>query len=74
MQKIDLKKDYKQKTPLHFACKHGYIHIVQFLIEKGADIEAKDKNQNTPLYFASSKGHDPVVQYLIDHGAKIDAN
>ena len=51
----------------------GNIAIVQCLIEKGANIEAKNEIQRTPLHFACSKGHLPIVQYLIEKGANIEA-
>ena len=35
---------YKGVTALHIACLNGHLPIVEYLIEKGANIEAKDKN------------------------------
>lgn len=29
-------------TPLHWAVKEGYLNVVHYLIELGADIEARD--------------------------------
>ena len=40
---IDEKDEY-QLTTLHYACGSGNLPIVQFLIEKGANIEAKQKD------------------------------
>ena len=37
-------KDEYQRTTLHYACGSGNLPIVQFLIEKGANIEAKQKD------------------------------
>ena len=45
-------KDTDEQTPLHIACEKGHLPIVEYLLEKGADIEAKDKWQNTPLHFS----------------------
>ena len=59
--------------PLHSACSDGDLSIVQYLIEKGANIEAEDDNRKTPLHFACWKGHLPIVQYLIEKGANIEA-
>ena len=41
---------YKGDTALHVACEKGHLPVVQYLIEKGANIEAKDKDQRTTLY------------------------
>ena len=47
--------------------------LVQYLVEKGANIEAPDFSQRTPLHFACQYGHLPVVQYLIEKRANIKA-
>ena len=65
-------KDNNGRTPLHYECENGYIEIVQYLIEKGADIEAKDIDQKTPLFIAYEKGHLSIVKCLISKGARYD--
>ena len=57
--------NYGERTPLHIACGKGHLLIVQYLIEKGANIEAKNIGQWTPLLVSCEKGHLPIVQYLI---------
>ena len=42
-------------TPLWEAASNGHIRIVQFLVEKGADVNAFDAQGNTPLYIALSR-------------------
>ena len=42
-------------TPLWEAASNGHIRIVQFLVEKGADVNAFDARGNTPLYIALSR-------------------
>ena len=59
---IDLKSQW---TPLHIASRKGHLPIVQYLIENGANIEAKGFQKQTPLHIACAKGHLPIVQYLI---------
>ena len=54
-------------------CWISQIPIVQYLIEKGANIEAKGYQQKAPLHVACEKGHLPIVQYLIEKGANIEA-
>lgn len=39
-------------TPLHAACLLGAPDIVDFLIEKGADVRAKDAEGHTPMDYA----------------------
>ena len=51
----------------------GHLPIVKYLIEKGANIEAKDEYQKTPLHMASNYGKTDVVKYLVSKGANKNA-
>ena len=59
------------KTPLHYACLYPNKEIAEYLISKGANIEAKDDDGNQIIHSASIGGLLPIVQYLIET-AKID--
>ena len=61
------------QTPLHQACINGHIQIVQYLVEKGSNIEAKDQYQQTSLHIASYWGRTDVVKYLVSKGANKNA-
>lgn len=50
--------------PLHYACREGYLTIVEYLVEKGARIDVVDDENYTPLHHACAKGHFDVIQYL----------
>jgi ankyrin repeat protein len=41
---------FYSKTPLHFACEKGFLPIVQFLIDKGIDINSKDISFDYSIY------------------------
>ena len=45
---------------------------VKYLIEKGADVNAKDNEGNTALIKSSRKGYLEVVKCLIEKGADIN--
>ena len=49
------------------------LEIVQYLLDKGADIESADHAFFTPLIATAEKGSIQVVQYLLDHGANVQA-
>ncbi|WP_341816937.1 ankyrin repeat domain-containing protein [Wolbachia endosymbiont (group A) of Agelastica alni] len=40
------------KTPLHLAALNNHSEIVEFFLEKGADINARDEDKRTPLIIA----------------------
>ncbi|KAM6166974.1 LOW QUALITY PROTEIN: serine/threonine-protein kinase TNNI3K-like [Erethizon dorsatum] len=58
---------------LHSACYHGHIHLVQFLLNNGADMNlvtsdpsrsSGEKDEQTCLMWAYEKGHDAIVTLL----------
>ncbi|MCJ1384321.1 hypothetical protein MMC17_007437 [Xylographa soralifera] len=58
---------------LHWAAEKGHGDVVTFLLDMGADIEAKDdENNDTPLMRASRFGHVNVAEILLKRGASID--
>ena len=47
--------------------------LVEYLIEKGLDIEARSDSQWTPLHSQAYGGHKDGVELLLEHGADIEA-
>ena len=70
---LDETEEYDGYTCLHSASEIGSLSIVQYLIEKGANIEATDGVKQTPLYVASLRGKTDIVKYLISKGANKNA-
>lgn len=58
-------------TPMHVAAKWGKMKMVNLLMSKGANIEAKTRDGLTPLHCAARSGHHEVVDILIEKGAPI---
>lgn len=61
-----------QFTALHFAAQANQIEIVKYLIERGANLNAKSSFNRTPLHLCSLKGHLDVVQILVDNEADVN--
>ena len=56
-------------TTLHLAVKKNALEVVELLIERGADLNAKDSDGATPLMHAG-RGK-LLAQLLIENGAEI---
>ena len=54
------------------ACKHGNKKIVELLMKKKADINAKTRVKQTPLMMAAQRGFIDIVQLLLDYKAKLE--
>ena len=59
-------------TPLQTAAVHGYLAVVQFLIQQGADKDKTNHDGMSSLYMAASSGHLALVQYLVQQGADMN--
>ncbi|KAI4838317.1 acyl-CoA-binding protein [Plasmodium brasilianum] len=66
------KKNTSGLTALHYACDRGYLDIVKFLVDQGADIHAEDSFGDTALHIAAYSEKREIIEYLISAGA--DAN
>ena len=60
-------------TALHIAAEKDLLEAAKWLINEGADLEAKDVNGLTPLHRAAWKDSVDVAHLLIDRGAKVNA-
>ena len=59
-------------TALHFAALQGQLPIIEILLDRGAELEARDDEFNaTPIGWANEKGHMAVVRFLSERGALV---
>lgn len=56
-----------------YACKHNAVEAINFLLEKGANINAKDKIGFTPLMCAVRSGRYKLCQMLLHKGADVNS-
>lgn len=57
-------------TPLHYACSGPDNGVAAFLIEQGAELNARSENGTTPLMMAARYGNSDLVPLLIKAGAE----
>lgn len=68
-------KDHGGRTALINACSSygNNLDQVKYLVEKGADMNAKNIDGQTSLMKASRFGHLNIVKYLVEKGADVNA-
>ena len=55
--------------PLTYAAFNGHREIVEYLLKRGAEINAKTENGSTALFFAARNGHTAIVRLLLENDA-----
>lgn len=66
-------KDYTSgETALHVVTARRDLTWMQFLVGKGANVNARDAKGVTPLVVAANLGFVEGVEFLIERGAKVD--
>jgi ankyrin repeat protein len=59
-----------ESTPLHLAALNEHFEIVKYLVEKGANIQAKTVFCETPLKLADIRSKAEIITFLKDEEAK----
>lgn len=60
-------------TPLSWATLFNQVEVGEFLIQKGADVNARNRDGGTPLHGAAFLGHADIAALLIQKGADVNA-
>lgn len=71
--KFDLETmDHHGYTLLNLASEYGQKEIVEFLIEKGSNVNTKNRAQKTPLHIACGGQYVDIVRLLIKNKANVN--
>ncbi len=65
--------EWENATLLHDAVGQNCNELSAYLVEAGADVNARRSDGVTPLHIAAQRGNIPIAELLIRHGAKINA-
>ena len=67
-----LLSDAGGNTPLLLSVINGSTQIVEYILSKGVDINAKDNRGFTPLHYSCQYNYENIAKLLIDKGAGIN--
>ncbi|MFO8057895.1 MAG: sodium-dependent transporter [bacterium] len=56
-------------TALHFSSRYGHDEVAEYLIEKGAPVDARSAEGATPLLLAAKGAHAKIIEVLLEAGA-----
>ena len=62
---MDVNVDIDGRSPLHLAADFGQTEVVEYLVSKGANANAKDKHGISVILSAIYEGHTDCVKFLI---------
>ena len=62
---VDAQAEEDGCTALHIAARRKHVAILEFLIDRGADVDLEDDKYNTALVSAAKCGQDRIVEHLI---------
>ncbi|XP_013774070.1 myotrophin-like [Limulus polyphemus] len=68
-KKVDINQAIDGRPPIHYASDYGQTEVVNYLLEKGADVNAKDKHGISALLAAIWEGHTSCVKLMLEKGA-----
>jgi ankyrin repeat protein len=60
----------RRETALHDAASSARLDVIHYLVEKGADVEARDQYRNSPLRMA--RDSEAAMRALLDAGARAE--
>ena len=70
---INVKDDRDGYSLLHFAAFYDDTEALKFLIDAGANVNAKENEGRTPLHLAAERGNIESVELLLKAGSDINA-
>ncbi|KAF8380005.1 hypothetical protein HHK36_027474 [Tetracentron sinense] len=61
--------DSEGQTPLHWAVDRGHLNVIELLVSRDADVNAKDNEGQTPLHYAVVCDREDIAKFLVKQNA-----
>lgn len=55
-------------TPMHAAASYGQLHVLEYLVSRGGNVDVTDEDGDTPLYTIENLD---TARWLVAHGANV---
>ena len=62
---VNFQQPATQVTILHMACRDGHLNIVNYLVDRGADVNITDREKYTALHYAVGGNYASIVSVLV---------
>ena len=70
---VNIVYSFWNSTPVHEACKQGWLDIVQLLHEKVSyRLDVTNRDHQSPLHYCCQQGRTDIVKYLVQCGCKLN--
>ncbi|XP_065649233.1 transient receptor potential cation channel subfamily A member 1 homolog isoform X2 [Hydra vulgaris] len=73
LAKLIFSYDRDEQTALHLAVENNHTAIVEFFINKGANVNLMKANMTSPLHLACTSGLIEIAKLLVENGADIES-
>ncbi|GFS92088.1 ankyrin-3 [Nephila pilipes] len=63
---------YLDLSLLHQCALTGSLEMTEYLVEKGANLDARCRNGHKPIHLAAAKGFVKIVEFYLDHNMSVN--
>lgn len=70
LKNVNVSEEISGRPPIHYAADYGQRDVIEYLLSKGADVNAVDKHGISVLLAAIWEGHTDCVRFMLAKGAK----
>ena len=58
--------------PIHIICQYGTLEMLQYIVNKGVDLECQTNNKTRPIHYICKFGTFEMLQYIVNKGVDLE--